>query len=59
MPLPPDVQAAKERMERAEVAARADVESGQPYNSERCKRLLAVLDRAMKAYLGKMVRLRP
>jgi len=58
MALPSDVQAAKKRMEKAEAAARADVESGRPYDPKRRKPLLAKLQKAMKKYLDKMARLR-
>ncbi len=58
MALPPDVRAAKRKMERAEAAARADVESGKPYDPKRRKPLLAKLQKAMKGYLDKMAQLR-
>jgi hypothetical protein len=57
--LPPDVQAAKERMNQADAALHADVESGQPYNAERRHRLLDNLKRATDEYLDRMPRLRP
>jgi hypothetical protein len=53
MALPPDVQAAKDRMDNAEAAARADVESGQ-YDSKRRNALLAKLEQAMHEYLDMM-----
>jgi len=63
MALPPDVEAAKERMDSAEAAARADVESvqskQQQYDPKRRKQLLAELDKAMNEYLHKMAELLP
>jgi hypothetical protein len=58
MPLPPDVQAAKDRMDKAETAARADVESNAPTNTERRIKLLEELRLAMNDYIGKMARVR-
>ena len=58
MSLPPDVQAAKDRMEKAEAAARADVESDAPRNTERRIELLEELRIAMDDYIQKMSRSR-
>ena len=58
MPLPSDVQVAEDKMNQADAALQADVESGQPYNAERRNGLLDNLKRAMDDYLDKMSRLR-
>ena len=39
MPLPPRIQQTYTRVRRAEAAWRADIESGQPYDSKRRNRL--------------------
>jgi hypothetical protein len=58
MSLPPDVQAAKDRMEKAEAAAHADVESDEPRNTERRIELFEELRIAMDDYIQKVSRLR-
>jgi hypothetical protein len=58
MLLPPDVTAAKDRMERADAALRADIESDQPYNRERRIRLIDELQMASDDYVEKISRLR-
>jgi hypothetical protein len=57
MPLPPDVVAARERMERADAALRADIESDQPYNRERRIELIDELQIAADEYVEKISRL--
>jgi hypothetical protein len=58
MPLPPDVQAAEDRMEKAKAAAQADVESTGPTDPKRRIELIEELRRAMDDYLAKITRLR-
>jgi hypothetical protein len=58
MPLPPDVLAAKTKMEIADAALRADIESGQPYDRERRIRLIDELQIAADDYVEKISRLR-
>ena len=57
MPLPPDVIAAKDRMERADAALRTDIESDQPYNRERRIQLIDELQIAADDFVKKISRL--
>jgi hypothetical protein len=59
MALPPVIQEAEDRMNQAQKALRADVESGQPYNAERRHALLADLKRAQDEFLALITQLRP
>jgi hypothetical protein len=54
MPLPPDVQAAKDRMDRAKAALRADVESGTETDRARRRELIDELQRATDDYMEKL-----
>jgi hypothetical protein len=54
MPLPPDVQAAKDRMDRAKAALRADVESGTETARARRRELIDQLQRATDDYMEKL-----
>jgi hypothetical protein len=51
MPLPPDVQAAKDRMEKAQAALLADVERGTAAARARRKELLNELQAATDNYV--------
>jgi len=53
MPLPPDVQAAKERMEKAQAALKADIEKGAAAR-ERRKKLLNELQAATDNFVAKI-----
>jgi hypothetical protein len=58
MPLPADVIEARERMERADTALHADIESDQPTDKIRRIRLIDELQIASDAYVQKISRLR-
>jgi hypothetical protein len=58
MRLPPDVIAAKDRMERADAALRADIESDSPIDKIRRIRLIDALQIAADEYVEKISRLR-
>lgn len=58
MPLPPHVDEARERMEPADAALRADIESDQPTVRERRIRLIDELQIASDEYVEKISRLR-
>jgi len=58
MRLPPDVIAAKDRMERADAALRADIESDSPIDKIRRIRLIDELQIAVDEYVEKISRLR-
>lgn len=58
MRLPPDVIAAKDRMERADAALRADIESDSPIDKRRRIRLIDELQTAADEYVEKISRLR-
>jgi hypothetical protein len=53
VPLPPDVQAAKERMEKAQAALKADTETGAAARA-RCKELLNELQAATDNFIAKI-----
>jgi hypothetical protein len=53
MPLPPDVQAAKERTEKAQAALKADTERGAAAR-ERRQKLLNELQAATDSYVKKI-----
>jgi hypothetical protein len=53
MPLPPDVQAAKDRMEKAQTALKADTETGAAAR-ERRRKLLNELQAATDNYVNKI-----
>ena len=55
MPIPPDVQAAKDRMDKAEAAARADIESDAPIDRVRRVQLLDELQLAMDDYVEQII----
>ena len=58
MPLPADVLAAKDRMERADAALRADIESDCPIDKIKRTRLIDELQIAADEYVEKISRLR-
>jgi hypothetical protein len=58
MRLPPDVIAAKDRMERADAALRADIESDSPIDKIKRTRLIDELQIAADEYVEKISRLR-
>jgi hypothetical protein len=58
MRLPPDVIAAKDRMERADAALRGDIESDSPIDKIRRIRLIDALQIAADEYVEKISRLR-
>jgi hypothetical protein len=53
MPLPPDVQAAKDRMEKAQAALQADVETGAAARARR-KKLIDELQVATDNFVAKI-----
>jgi len=59
MPWPPEIQEAEARMNQAKAAVLADVESGQPYNSERRSSLPDSLQRAQAEFLDMVSHLHP
>lgn len=58
MRLPPDVIAAKDRMERADAALRADIESDSPIDKIKRICLIDELQMAADEYVEKISRLR-
>ena len=58
MPLPPEVIAAQEKMNRAKEALLADVESKQPYDATKRNALLRDLKRAQDEFLEVVARIR-
>ena len=58
MPLPPDVDEAKTRMELADAALRADIESDQPTVRERRIQLIDELQIAADEYVELISRIR-
>jgi hypothetical protein len=58
MPLPPDVQAAKDRMEKVDAALRADIERNAPADRVRRIELIDELQMAADDYVGKISRIR-
>jgi len=55
VPLRPDVQAAKEKMDKARAALRADIESGAETDSVRRAQLIDELQRATDDFFDKNV----
>ena len=53
MPLPPDVQTAKDRMDKAKAALLADVENSDGTDTARRERLIDELQRATHDYMEK------
>ena len=58
MPLPPDVDEARARMDLADAALRADIESDQPTDRIRRIQLIDELQIASDEYVEKISRLR-
>jgi hypothetical protein len=58
MPLPPDVEEAKARMDLADAALRADIESSGPKDRIRRIQLIDELQLATDEYVEKISRLR-
>ncbi len=58
MAWPPEIQEAEDRIYQARDALLADVESGQPYNAERRRALLANLKRAQDEFFDMVAQLR-
>jgi len=58
MPLPPDVDEARARMELADAALRADIESDQPTDKIRRIQLIDELQIASDEYVEKISRIR-
>jgi hypothetical protein len=58
VPLPPDVEEAKARMDKADAALRTDIESDAPVNRARRLELIDELQMAADAYVEKISRLR-
>jgi hypothetical protein len=58
MPLPPDVEEAKARMDKADAALRADIESNAPVDRARRLELIDELQIAADDYTEKISRLR-
>ena len=58
MPLPPDVEEARTRMELADAALRADIESDQPTSRERRIQLIDKLHIASDEYVERISRIR-
>jgi hypothetical protein len=58
MPLPPDVDEARARMDLADAALRADIESDQPTDSIRRIQLIDELQLATDEYVERISRLR-
>jgi hypothetical protein len=58
VPLPPDVEEAKARMDKADAALRADIESDAPVNRARRLELIDELQMAADDYVEKISRIR-
>jgi hypothetical protein len=54
MPLPPDVQTAQDRMDEAQAALRADIDTGTAADRDRRAKLLNELQAATDAYVAKI-----
>lgn len=57
MAWPPKIQAAQERMEQAQTGLRADIESGQPYDSKRRNKLLKKFNLTHADFMTQVIKL--
>ena len=55
MALPPDIEEAKARMQKAQADLETDIQSGQPYDSKRRNLLLRELEAANSGYVNRMI----